>query len=628
MSEHTLYSEEYLMDADQERSRLLRYSIELERELMKMKRTDKVLHEMEQRYLTLMESVVFVYIILTPNGTFHVMNRRAEEFFGFQLKFGTGVTLQSLSASGDVGEVESALKEALTKTTHSILPLVRADGAWGWLDMEFFPSTYQGEPAIQIIASDITALMKEKAEKISASLPESGEDPSYALQILNSCPGLLCFAVDKKGTLLYSTRGYREIAKRFLGHECAAGFPYPVSLETSFDMDLQELIQDAFLGNTTATPLVEKWAGRINRWNVTAAPLTSSSGEILGAIVHLALMTQHVDRETPLLLANHEKLNAKEILHNVADQFDASQVELLNAIPRMLCIVDDKGLCVEANDFFLKTLKLGREDIVGCAFAKLALEGDAVNERLSERLLYAFQGKSFDDLECKVCTKDGEVLSLGLKGTRLRWGINAMVLVSCVDNTKLRRTEEQLKRVSTTDVSTGVLNRQGMERILGTEIDRASRYRGSLSLIMLDIDGFRILNEQIGYASSDRILREVAAAIKARIRNVDYLGRWGGDEFTLLTPSPLATAFQLAEKLRDMVEHNPFGENRFLTLSAGVAEYRKPIDVATLVAMAYDAMTEAKRSGGNRTVHARMEDRMGEWTKEIAEQEPKKVTKL
>jgi diguanylate cyclase (GGDEF)-like protein/PAS domain S-box-containing protein len=569
---------------------------------MKMKRTEKVLHEMEQRYLTLMESAVFLFVVLTPAGIFHVMNRRAEEFFGFQLKVGMDVTLQSLSASGDGGEVESALKDALTANTRAILPFVRPDGTWGWLNMEFFSSTYRGEPSILVIAFDITALMKENADKVSVSPPESGESPPYALQILNSCPGLLCFAVDKKGTLLYSTRGYREIAKRFLGHECVAGFPYPVSLETSFDMDLQELIQDAFLGNTTAAPLVEKWAGRINRWNVTAAPLTTSSGEIVGAIIHLALMTQHVDRETPLLLANHEKLDAKEILRNVADQFDASQVELLNAIPRMFCVVDDKGLCVEANDCFLKMLKLRREDIVGRAFSSLTLEGDA---SLSERLLHAFQGKSFDDLECKVCTKDGEVLSLGLKGTRLRWGVDAMMLISCVDNTKLRRTEEQLKRVSTTDVSTGVLNRQGIERVLNTEIERVSRYRGSLSLIMLDIDGFRTLNEQIGYASSDRILREVAAAIKARIRSVDYLGRWSGDEFMLLTPLPLEAASLLAEKLRDMVQHNPFGENRFLTLSAGIAEYRESMNMSALVAAAYDAMTEAKRSGGNRAVQSR-----------------------
>jgi diguanylate cyclase (GGDEF)-like protein len=153
-----------------------------------------------------------------------------------------------------------------------------------------------------------------------------------------------------------------------------------------------------------------------------------------------------------------------------------------------------------------------------------------------------------------------------------------------------------------------------MERIISTEIERASRYRGSLSLIVMDIDGFRYMNEQLGYAATDRILREVAIAVKTRIRNVDYLGRWGGDEFALLTPLPLFASVQLAEKLRDMVEHNVFGENRSLTLSAGVAEYRKSMDITDFVAAAYDAMIEAKRGGGNRTVQVREE-----WTREFTE---------
>jgi PleD family two-component response regulator len=85
----------------------------------------------------------------------------------------------------------------------------------------------------------------------------------------------------------------------------------------------------------------------------------------------------------------------------------------------------------------------------------------------------------------------------------------------------------------------------------------------------------------------------------------------------------LATAAQLAEKLRDMVQHNSFGENRFLTLSAGVAEWRKPLEAAALVAMSYDAMTEAKRGGGNRTIQARIE----EWPQEADGQESVKVAK-
>jgi diguanylate cyclase (GGDEF)-like protein len=174
-----------------------------------------------------------------------------------------------------------------------------------------------------------------------------------------------------------------------------------------------------------------------------------------------------------------------------------------------------------------------------------------------------------------------------------------------VDNTKLRRTEEQLKRVSTTDASTGTLNRQGMERALGTEMERAVRYRGSLAIIMLDIDGFRQLNERLGYSASDRVLRDLASAMKSRINMTDFLGRWGGDEFMILTPLPLAAAAQLAEKLRDMVQHMTFGEDSHLTLSGGIAAFNKSMDVSSFVGAAYDAMLDAKISGGNRTVQAR-----------------------
>lgn len=597
MSEHSPYSKE---QSDQEKNRILQYTVELERELMKMRRTEKVLHEMEQRYLTLMDSGVFLYIVLASGGAFRMMNRRAEEFFGFQLKLGMEITLQSLSGPGYTGEVETMLKDTLEKSTHATLPVVRADGSLGWLDMEFFYSVYQGDPAIQIIASEITDLMKGKTEDFlpGPALAESAKPSPFALQILNGCPGLLCFAVDRNGTLVYSTRGYREVAKRFLDHECTPGFPYPVNLDTPFDMELQDLIQEAFLGNTSMTTLVEKAEEGLNQWNVTAAPMFSSPGEIAGAIVHLTSMPQIV--QEPLPRAEHD------VSDEIAVPSVFSQLDFLNTVPRMFFVVDDAGCCLEANDHFLNTLKLSREGIAGCPFADLALLGDPVNERLSERLILAIRNGFSEDLECRICSRDGEILSLGLKGTRLQWGAENATLVTCTDNTKLRRTEEQLKRMSTTDASTGIMNRQGMERVLNTEIERAARYRGSLALIMLDVDGFRHLNEQIGYAASDRILRELATAFKSRIRLTDFLGRWGGDEFMILTPLPLTTASQLAEKLRDMVQHKTFGENSSLTLSAGVAEFAKSMDVPDFVASAYDAMTEAKRGGGNRIVQARL----------------------
>ena len=71
-----------------------------------------------------------------------------------------------------------------------------------------------------------------------------------------------------------------------------------------------------------------------------------------------------------------------------------------------------------------------------------------------------------------------------------------------------------------------------------------------------------------------------------------------------MTPQPLSAATQLAEKLRDMAQHMTFGEDGHLTLSAGVAAFRKSMDASSFVGAAYDAMVEAKRGGGNRTVQA------------------------
>ena len=97
MAEHLPYPNAYMGEAKIEKNRLRQQVVEMERELMKMKRTEKVLREVEQRYLALMDSAVFLYVILAPDGDFRAMNLRAEDFFGFQMKFGADVTLQSHS---------------------------------------------------------------------------------------------------------------------------------------------------------------------------------------------------------------------------------------------------------------------------------------------------------------------------------------------------------------------------------------------------------------------------------------------------------------------------------------------------------------------------------------------------
>lgn len=582
----------------QEKKMLLMRTVELERELMKARRSEKVLHEMEQRYLALMESGFFLYVVLTPSGLLRVMNRRAEEFFGFQLKMGMEITLQSLSGPGYTGETESLLLEAVNAPVHASMPFVGVEGTLTWLNLSLSWSTYQGESAIVLVAVD--------ASESAIPSPSGGSGGGgWALQMLACCPGLLCFAVDRNGMLLYATRGYREVAKRFLGHECASGFPYPAEPETAFDAELRDLIRNAFRGDTSTTTVTEKSENGERRWNVTAAPLILEHGSVGGAVVHLTSMAQPRDGDgvSPAVRRPEPQVEELPDIHVPQETIEFSQLELLNSIRRMLVVLDDEGRCVEANACFLQTLKFRRDDVVGRPFAELAMPGDPLNDGLADKISQ-LTGKGAEGIECKICGRDGEIFALGLNASSVRWGTGFATLVSCADNTRLRRTEEQLKRMSSTDRSTGTLNRHGMERVLGTEIERAIRYRGSLTMIMLDIDGFRGLNERIGYAASDRILKELAMMLRSRIRPADFLGRWGGDEFLILTSAPISTARQLAETLRDRVDHQAFGDGIRLTLSAGVAEFRKSMDISAFVACAYDAMTEAKRGGGNRSVQA------------------------
>ena len=609
MSERIPYMEGDSFSDERQNSDFVQHTIELERELMKMRRTEKVLQEIEQRYLAFMDSAVFLFLILDPDGTFRMMNHRAEEFFGFQLKLGVEVTLQSLSGPGYAREVESILKDALEKPIHATVPVVRNDGTLGWLDMEFFCSIYQGEPSIQVVSSDITDFMKGKNNEVVSASSSSQEHEStaaaYALQILNSCPGLLCFAVDKENTLLYSTRGYREVARRFLGHECRTGSSYPTGLETPFDLELQELIQEAFLGNTTLSSLVEKNSEGNNRWSVTAAPIASSPGEIVGAIVNLTA-EKYTAAPVPPTPADEYRKGADEPKAasptSMPVTSEGSQRELLDAIPKMLFVVSGEGHCIEANACFLSTLKLNRDEVVGHAFPDLTLSGDPINEQMPERFLLALKNGFSEELECRIGTKEGEILTLGLSGSRLQWKGEPAMLAACTDHTKLRRTEEQLKRLSITDTSTGIPNRHGMERILNAEIERNARYRGPLSLILLNVGGFMALNGRIGVASSEQVFCELTTAIKSRTRLTDFLGRWGSDEFVILTPLPLAKALQLSEKLQDMVQNRTFGEGHQFVLSIGVAEFQKSMDVSAFVESAYDAM--GKQEGGNDTVGA------------------------
>lgn len=174
-----------------------------------------------------------------------------------------------------------------------------------------------------------------------------------------------------------------------------------------------------------------------------------------------------------------------------------------------------------------------------------------------------------------------------------------------VDNARLH---EGTKRLAITDGLTRLFNHRHFYELLEQEFMRSRRYKTNLSMIMIDIDFFKHINDTYGHQVGDDILKEMAIVIQRQIRDIDILARYGGEEFAVLLPqTAVDQAEPVAERIRQSVESNEFvtpeGKIR-MTVSLGIAAYPEcGVDNQTeLVQMADAAMYEAKTAGKNRIV--------------------------
>jgi two-component system, cell cycle response regulator len=181
--------------------------------------------------------------------------------------------------------------------------------------------------------------------------------------------------------------------------------------------------------------------------------------------------------------------------------------------------------------------------------------------------------------------------------------------VTFSDITKRKKTEEKLNILATTDELTGLWNRRYFMRILRHEMERGKRYNNVFSVLMLDIDHFKKVNDEHGHAAGDKALEHLAQVIKKHMRQVDVPCRFGGEEFAIIIPhTNLEGSYQIAERLRRFVQDNPINyQNKdiFFTISIGLAQYEQTIaDEDELLKSADDALYQAKRNGRNLTVKA------------------------
>lgn len=212
--------------------------------------------------------------------------------------------------------------------------------------------------------------------------------------------------------------------------------------------------------------------------------------------------------------------------------------------------------------------------------------------------LQSTNGTYVNDVPAAMCKlKDGDYLRVGNCIYRFLMGGNVEA-----------EYHEEIYRLTIIDALTDIHNKRYFLEFLDRELARSSRYDRPLSLVMIDIDRFRAINEELGHLGGDFTLRELAARIKGNIRKEELFARYGGEEFAVVLPETFADgAVNLAERLVKVINSKDFQyEDRTyqVTISVGVSttQGEKDITPVELIRRSDEKLYQAKREGRNRVV--------------------------
>jgi two-component system cell cycle response regulator len=204
-----------------------------------------------------------------------------------------------------------------------------------------------------------------------------------------------------------------------------------------------------------------------------------------------------------------------------------------------------------------------------------------------------------DRAERRLTTGDIEFAEVVIRGA-----VAAIRRAQALETT--RADNRRLEALATTDQLTRVLNRRALLDRLGVEIDRARRYESGLSMLLLDVDFFKKINDTAGHLTGDSVLQQLGALLEGEVRNVDLVARYGGEEFVVILPqTSLEGGVSFAERLRERIGAQQFvvGTDSIvhLTVSVGIATFPS-VEVQSmedLFARADEALYRAKSAGRN-----------------------------
>lgn len=275
--------------------------------------------------------------------------------------------------------------------------------------------------------------------------------------------------------------------------------------------------------------------------------------------------------------------------------------DLFESSSAIMYLVDPESLnLVEANEAAARFYGYGRDEMAGMALHKLTVH---TAEELAE-VVDRVRAEGTTVIDERQVLKGGEERLVEIHSTPMRLGNRILDLAIVQDVTEQRRALERLERLATTDDLTGVLTRRRFLELVGEEIGRSERYGRELTLLMLDLDHFKAINDNYGHLAGDRVLVAFTDECRRHLRATDRFARMGGEEFALLLPETGSEeAGALAERIRAAVEQLDVpgaGGSPPCTVSIGGAQWEQGLSVDALFARADRKLYLAKQRGRNR----------------------------
>lgn len=291
-------------------------------------------------------------------------------------------------------------------------------------------------------------------------------------------------------------------------------------------------------------------------------------------------------------------------LHAVKEEIKEKESILnaiINSVRDALVMVDNLGFVTLFNPAAEQLFGYTKEEMLGKDLHKMLLIDESDYQDYKENYRNSKILINYEKIkELKARHKNGQEIDVEVSISTLKVKENNYFVGLVRDISERVKVREALEKLSVTDYLTNTYNRRYFISKLEEEIERVKRFGREFSLAMLDMDHFKDINDRFGHDVGDAVLKSVVSMINGRIRNVDCLARWGGEEFMiLLADTPVDKARVLIEELRHGISkiRIPGADN--FTGSFGLAGYNSGDTAETLLQKADNLMYEAKSAGRN-----------------------------